>query len=86
MAYLHEQIINNNLIKRWANDVPDLDTTNPDYETPKYQILKIGTQEHYVDAVDLLNSERIALGLEPYYYEVTDIVIENDDGQETIEE
>lgn len=80
MIYLHEEILPSGLIRRWANEITD--TTAPEYETPTYQIRKIGTMEYYAEAIDLTNANRIARGLQPYYYEVTDMPIEDETDDE----
>ena len=44
----------------------------------RYKIHKVGTEEYYDEAIDLTNEVRIEKGLEPYYYEETNIIVEED--------
>ena len=89
MIYLHEELLGNNLIRHWANEIDD--ATDPLYRVPTYKVHKIDTNEYYDDAFDLINEKRIEVGLKPYYYEETNIVVENkeehdDVPQDNIEE
>ena len=74
-SFLHSKIDGKYII-HWANDVSDLDFDNPKYLIPKYLIHKLDTEEYYDSAYDLTNTERERAGLDPYYYEPTDIPID----------
>ena len=76
MKYIHEELLGNNFIRRWCNEVENI--SDPDYNKPTFEIHKIGTNEYYTEAVDLPNDERIRLGLEPFRYEITDIPVDRD--------
>lgn len=82
MKYLHYKLLGNNLIRHWCNEISDLDAENPEYEVPTFQIRKIGTLEYYDEAIDLTNARRAEMGLQPYYYEVTDMPIEDETDDE----
>lgn len=51
----------------------------------RYKIHKVGTEEYYDEAIDLLNGDRILKNLPPYTYEETDILVE-EEKEETINE
>lgn len=74
MKYKHDDLITNDIIRHWCNEISD--PNDPLYRVPTYKVRKIGTDEYYDTADDLVNSRRIEMGLEPYYYEVTDIPVE----------
>ena len=76
MKYLHVRQHNNELIIHWANEIPDDESDNPMYIIPTYKVHKIGTEQYYDEAIDYPNEYRIEKGLQPFYYEVTDIEVE----------
>ena len=79
MIHLHNEVTND-IIRHWANEIEDMN--DPLYRVPAYKVHKIGTNEYYDDAFDLINEKRIEMGLEPYYYEATDIEVEHEEEPE----
>ena len=84
MKYKHDELITDDIIRHWCNEINDQD--DPLYRVPTYKVHKIDTSEYYDIADDLVNSKRIEMGLEPYYYEVTDIPVETYEEEEIVEE
>ena len=86
MKYVHvekwetTQTWGDNLIRQWCNEIED--ETDPLYKTPVYKVHKVDTDEYYDDVIDLTNSYRIEHGMEPYYYEPTDIPVEREEPDE----
>ena len=76
MKYLHDDQITNDIIRHWCNEISDPE--DPLYRVPAFKVHKIGTEEYYDTADDLINSRRIEMGLESYYYEPTDIPVEKE--------
>lgn len=75
MIYLHEKLLGrDDLIRRWCNEISD--EQHPEYETPTFWIHNITTDVLYEDAVDIINERRIEMGLEPYFYEMTNTPID----------
>lgn len=72
--YIHEIPYKENLVQRWCNTIKDQD--DPDYFKREYKCYNPVEDYYYDDPIDLINSERIRRGLEPYYYEPSNIPVD----------